>query len=398
MLTSQFTETIKEAARDLKGAVKRAFMANVADDYLNGSARHAESTFGWDRVAVKKGQHEKRSGIICIDNHSAKGRKKTEEKLPGLEDDIHDLLEKNSQVDPKFRSPFQYSRISAKAVREALIKEKGYTNEELCSIRTISAILNRLGYSLKKTKNTTPIKKIPETDAIFDNVHEGNEDADNSPNSLRISVDAKAKVKIGNLSRRGKDRGQKANEADDHDTEVKATLTPIGIVEVVEGKLTIMFGQSYETSDLIADCIEKWWNNNKEYHSQVDELAINQDNGPSVGSSRTQFLKRMVAFSKQSGLIIRLLYYPPYHSKYNPIERCWGALENYWNGAILDTIHTAVEWASNMTWKGMNPTVELINGTYEKGVKVCRGEMKELQQYITRSTDLPKWDVVIKCS
>ncbi|MCP4536478.1 MAG: ISAzo13 family transposase, partial [Chloroflexi bacterium] len=253
------------------------------------------------------------SGIICIDNHSAKGNIKTEDRLPNLAVDIHDLIDKDSQVDPKFRSPFRYSRVSARAVRQALISEKGYLDDELPCVRAISTILNRLNISLKKTLKTTPIKKIPETNDIFDNVHQVNDDTDMSLNSLRISVDAKSKVKIGNLSRGGKDRRPEANKADDHDTDVKATLVPIGILEVVGGELTIIFGQNVETSDLIADCIEKWWEQNKPKHPYIDELVINLDNGPNANSNRTQFLKRMIAFSEKCGLKIRLLYYPPCH-------------------------------------------------------------------------------------
>jgi transposase len=94
-------------------------------------------------------------------------------------------------------------------------------------------------------------------------------------------------------------------------------------------------------------------------------------------------------------LKIRLVYYPPYHSKYNPIERCWAALENYWNGAILDSLEAALNWASNMTWKGISPIVNLVETTYEKGIKVL---LDELCQYLPswhRSISLPKWDITI---
>lgn len=396
MLTDPLRRTIKAAAKKMKGREKRSYQAEVTNEHLDGSARKAERVFGWDRKAVKKGQMEMKTGIECLDDFSARGRKKTEELLPDLENDIRDLLNENTQADPKFRSPFRYSRISAKAVREALIREKEYTDEKLPSRQTIGDILNRFGFRLKKTLKTKPLKKIPETDAIFDNVRQGNTESDNDPESLRISVDTKAKVKIGELSRGGKDRTEEAREAHDHDNEVKAKLVPVGILDVAGGRLTIFFGQSFETTDLIADSIEQWWQENRGRHLEVTELVINVDNGSSVQSHRTQLLKRMVAFSKEAGLTIRFLYYPPYHSKYNPIEHCWGSLEQYWNGAILDSIQTALEWASNMTWSGLHPVVKLVEKTYEKGVKVCRKEMNELQKWITRSDTLPKYDVVIR--
>ena len=128
---------------------------------------------------------------------------------------------------------------------------------------------------------------------------------------------------------------------------------------------------------------------------ELEELIINLDNGISHRSNRTQFIKRIVDFSIDSQLKIRLIYYPPYHSKYNSLERCWAVLENYGNGAILNTVFTAINWASNMTWKGKHPTVYLIEDTYDKGVTVPSSQLQFYQQFWQPSENLPKWDVTI---
>jgi hypothetical protein len=160
--------------------------------------------------------------------------------------------------------------------------------------------------------------------------------------------------------------------------------------------VTIYFGPSHETSDFIVDCLESWWDENAHRHPGVEELAINLDNGPAVESHRTQFIRRMVEFSHKTSLRLRLIYYPPYHSKYNPIERCWATLENYWNGAILSTVEIALEWARNMKWKCHAPVVHLVEREYEKGIKVCQAVLKELKEFWQRSKTLPKWDVVVQ--
>ena len=291
-----------------------------------------------------------------------------------------------------------YARISARAVREALIQEKGYREHELPSRPTIGNILNRLGYRLKKTQKTKPLKKIPQTDAIFEHVHQANSTSDTNLKSLRISIDCKAKVKIGNLSRGGKERTKEPRQADDHDTAIQAVLVPFGIRDVLGKHLTIFFGQSHETSDFIVDCLEAWWYEHAHRYPDIAELAINLDNGPSVHSHRTQFIRRMVEFSHKTHLRIVLIYYPPYHSKYNPIERCWAALEHYWNGAILSTVNTAIQWAANMMWKGHAPVIHLIDKVYEKGISVCQEVLEELEQFWKRSESLPKWDVVIQAT
>jgi hypothetical protein len=144
-------------------------------------------------------------------------------------------------------------------------------------------------------------------------------------------------------------RGEKAPEAHDHGTEVKATLIPFGILEVRVAVLTLTFGVSRETADFSVDCLELWWQERKTVYAPIRELVINLDNGLELASHRTQFIKGLVEFADRHGLTIQLVYSPPYHSKYNPIERCWGVLERHWNGTLLNPIETALRWAGTMT-------------------------------------------------
>lgn len=152
MLEETIKATIKDAAQKLTGPKKRAFMAKVAEDYFNGSARQAETYLGWNRNSVQLGLHERRVGVICVDNYQARGRLKTESKLPALETDIRELVEGQCQADPKLKTTFAYTKVSARAVRQALIEEKGYAAIDLPCRQTMGTILNRLGYRLKKPK------------------------------------------------------------------------------------------------------------------------------------------------------------------------------------------------------------------------------------------------------
>jgi Rhodopirellula transposase DDE domain len=184
-------------------------------------------------------------------------------------------------------------------------------------------------------------------------------------------------------------------QADDHDTQWLAVLVPFGILNTQTGQLTIYVGQSAETSDFIVDCLSAWWQANQADYSDLDELVIDLDGGPANRSNRTQFIKRMVEFAQATGLRIRLIYYPPYHSKYNPIERCWAALENFWNGTVLDTVSTVLNWTKNMTWKGLKPIVHWVEATYEKGVKLSPAELEPFLPFWQRSSTLPKWDITV---
>ncbi len=240
------------------------------------------------------------------------------------------------------------------------------------------------------------MKKKPETDEIFENVHAANKKSDEDPTSLRISIDCKAKVRVGNLSRGGSARGQEAKKADDHDMEWIESLAPYGIQDMTDSAVSLYFGVSRETSDFIVDCLELWWETNRETkYKHIKELVINLDNGPQQGSNRTQFIKRMVVFAQKTQIPIHLVYYPPYHSKYNPIEHTFGILERYWNGEILDSRETVLKIAANMRFKGKNPYVQLVDATYENGVKLTKKELKPFRSSFVRSHPDAYWDITI---
>jgi len=171
---------------------------------------------------------------------------------------------------------------------------------------------------------------------------------------------------------------------------------PCGIVEEDRGQLSITFGSSYKTSDFIVDALEAWWAAWDEAEQvAMARLQIKMDNGPESSGKRTQFLQRMVAFCDAIGKPIQLLYCPPYHSKYNPIERCWGILELHWNGTQLVDVETMVEWAKTMTWKGIHPLVELSRKVYQKGVTLSKRAMRAVEARLTRHPELPQWDILI---
>ena len=88
--------------------------------------------------------------------------------------------------------------------------------------------------------------------------------------------------------------------------------------------------------------------------------------------------------------------YPPYHSKYNPVERCWGVLENHWNGALLDTVEAVVGYAQSMTWKQEHPVVRLVTQVYESGVRLSKQAMKAVECKLSGLPQLASWFIDIQ--
>jgi hypothetical protein len=220
-----------------------------------------------------------------------------------------------------------------------------------------------------------------------------NAEADAAPDMLRVSMDAKATVKIGPFARGGTERVTVT--AADHDFRPEATVTPVGLFLPQTDELFVYHVTSKVTSDCLVDRLEQWWEAHKARFAHVTTLVLNLDNGPENHSHRTQFMGRLAAFVQRQQVSVRLAYYPPYHSKYNPIERCWGILENHWNGALLDSLGAVCGFTASMTWKGTHPVVELVTTPYATGVKLAKGAMAAVEARLARLPHLDKWFVDI---
>jgi len=205
-------------------------------------------------------------------------------------------------------------------------------------------------------------------------------------------MDAKDKVRLGEFSRGGSSRvGTKGLDHDFYDK----TITPFGLFLPDSNETYLYMNKSVTNSDFIIDCLEDFWKINKNKFPKVKKLLLNFDNGGENSSRRTQFMKRIVDFVKKEKIEIELAYYPPYHSKYNPIERVWGVLEKHWNGSLLDSVAKVIGFAKSMTYNGISPIVTLVDKVYFTGVKLTQLEMEEIEKKIIRSVGLEKWSVFV---
>jgi Rhodopirellula transposase DDE domain len=220
-----------------------------------------------------------------------------------------------------------------------------------------------------------------------------NQAADVAPDVLRVSLDAKATVKIGPFSRRGRSRVPTA--AADHDFEPEATVTPVGLLLPALDELLLYGVTSRVTSDCLADGLDSWWESVRSRFAHITTLVRNLDNGPESRRHRTQFMHRLVPFARRVHLTVRLASYPPYHRKDHPVERCWGILERHGNGTLLDALEAVLAFAASQTWKGRHPVVALVTTTYQRGVSLTKAAMAGVEAHRTRLPHLEKWFVDI---
>lgn len=393
-MSEEEKELFITVAKQLKGSDRRLFMARIVNLLGRGGQSYAEREFGWNRRTIRKGLKEVASGIVQTDNFAARGRKRAEEHLPNLLQDIEEIVDGWSQTDPTFRTRRLYTRVTAKEVRRQLKAQKGYSDEELPSEATLNNKMNDLGYRLRAVKKSQPQKKIPETDAIFEQLNQIHKQAREDETVLRLSFDAKATVLIGALSRGGVSRV--VVKALDHDFQPDSKVTPFGILLPDHNRLFLYFTPGKVTSDFIVDCIQACWAEVRDEFPQVTTLLLNQDNGPENHSRRTQFMQRLTQWVDDEKLTIQLAYYPPYHSKYNPVERVWGVLEQHWNGTLLDSLDAVLGFARTLTWKQQTPIVRFVKKVYQTGVKLTQKAMNLLEKRFERLDGLEKWFVTIR--
>jgi hypothetical protein len=161
---------VRLAAAKMTGPKRRAFEAEMALKYCEGTPLRAESLFGWSRRTVEVGLAERRTGLVCLGAQSARrGRKRWEDMHPEAAADLCRLAASHAQQDPTFRTPLAYTRLTAKAALEAL-RPQGYDEDHVPAPSTMAEVLNRMGFRLRKVVKAQPQTQIAEPEAIFDNL------------------------------------------------------------------------------------------------------------------------------------------------------------------------------------------------------------------------------------
>ena len=161
---------VRLAASKMAGATQRAFEAEMTMKYCGGNARQAERVVGWGRHTVALDLAERRTGIMCLGAQSTcSGRPRWEDTQPQVAEALRQQAEAHAQQDPTFRTSLAYTRLTAQGALEGL-RAQGYRDDQLPAPSTMAAVLNRMGFRLRKVVKAKPQRKSKETDAIFANI------------------------------------------------------------------------------------------------------------------------------------------------------------------------------------------------------------------------------------
>lgn len=321
-----------------------------------------------------------------------RGRKRLIEHYPNIKNDIEEVIERYKNTDPQFKTETLFISITPKSIIVELIDKHGYPEKFAC-YNTIHDLLIEMGYKFKRISKTKVLKKVPETDKIFENVHEEQEDLKYAgSDTAAISIDDKATKKVGDISDGGK--SWLGLEALDHDTTFDCAIKPFGILDLLSNESFIYCTPYSSTAEYKVDCIEDYIKHKLEMQN-IKRLVIFLDNGPENSGRRKLWLKCLVDLVKKYNIIIKLVYYPPYHSKYNMVERLWARVQISWSGIVINTLAKLIDTLNKVTWCGVNCIAKLITKKYEKNLTVSMSEIDDMNKHIIREEGLENYSIVI---
>lgn len=323
-----------------------------------------------------------------------RGRKTIEQKYPELTSQIKEIVKIYEYTDPHFKTETLFVDLSLENLRNELIIKYNYTEKTCPCKNTLRKILKKLGYKIQKVKKSKVLNKIPETDAIFENVNETKQFISLSDDSVAaISLDDKSRKNIGQFSENGYSWYNR--NALDHDTNCKCSVNPFGILDLKTDETFVYCTKGSSTAEFKVDCLEDYLIQ-KLKNYDLKRLIIFLDNGPENSSRRTLWIKKLIDLSKKYNITVELVYYPPYHSKYNMIERYWARLQLSWSGLIIDTVTKLINTINKVTWKGIKTKATLVEKEYKKGITIDKEEFKTFEKkHVYREESIEKWSLII---
>jgi len=262
----------------------------------------------------------------------------------------------------------------------AEVSEKMYEQGVKISRNIVRKLMKKHNLVKRKMQRKRPIGQSGDREEQFNNIISEKEKFINSDNPI-ISIDTKKKEQVGgNLHRDGSVYCTQAIEVSDHDYPYLADIkiAPHGIYDMKKNKAYINIGTSYETAEFICDSIKKWWvDHGLNYYPTANEILIFCDSGGANSYRHNIFKVELQALVNDINMPIKIVHYPPYTSKWNPIEhRVFPHVTRSLEGVPLNTLNEARDKiGATTTKKGLTVVADVIEKTYEKGKKVAKDFM-----------------------
>jgi hypothetical protein len=262
------------------------------------------------------------------------------------------------------------------------------------SVHIVDQLLEAHEYHRRKPQKDLPLDEHRDRDAQFQTIARLRQEFGDSANPI-LSIDTKKRELIGPFYRAGRVFTRAPVRAFDHDFPryAEGVVIPHGLYDVRRNRGYLPLGTSHDTSAFACDCLADWWDRFGQVdYPQAQALLLLCDGGGSNSASTYLFKAELQAFVNQCGLEVRVTHYPPYASKYNPIEH---RLFCHVTRACQGVLFTSVELVKQLMEKtqtrtGLRVVVDVVDKVYETGRKVAASVKKAL--HLVRDPFLPKWN------
>ena len=261
------------------------------------------------------------------------------------------------------------------------------------SVPVVKQLLRKHGYVKRKAQKSKAMGQHPDRNQQFENIARLKQEYLEAGNPIQ-SIDTKKKELLGNFYREGHLLTQGVIETFDHDfpSAASGVIIPHGIYDVRRNDGHVNLGTSHDTGEFACDSIERWWDRGRRLYPRATSILLLCDGGGSNSASQYLFKEDLQRLVDRFGIEIRVAHYPPYTSKYNPIEhRLFPHLTRACQGVIFESVELVKELMEKAkTSTGLRVTVEILDKVYQTGRKYEVGFKENMK--IVFDEILPKWN------
>ena len=389
--TPELEATMRRFYTSLSEKDRRRYAAIETAKLGHGGLAYVAAVLGCDPKTIRRGQDDLTHLPDALHARVRKrggGRKRCRDTLPQLEANFLQVLAEHTAGDP-MRADVKWTHLT-----QAQIADHLAAAGTPVSVPVVKQLLRQHRYVKRKARKAQAMGAHADRDAQFENITRLKAEylAANQP---VVSMDTKKKERLGNFFREGRLYTQGVLETFDHDFPSAATgvVIPHGLYDVQRNTGHVNLGTSHDTSEFACDSLRHWWESRgRSAYPEATRLLVLCDGGGSNSASQYLFKEDLQRLADHLGLEIRVAHYPPYASKYNPIEhRFFPHLTRACQGVIFHTIDTVKELMEGATTRtGLTVTVDILDQVYRTGRKYA-ADFKATMKIVFDAT-LPKWN------
>jgi transposase len=391
--SSDFEKTMRTFYGSLSEKGKRRYAAVEAMRLRRGGQKYIAELLGCSDITIRKGIKELRNELKEDDpgriRREGGGRKPYEQTQPNINETFLEVLEDHTAGDPSDEQ-LKWTDLTQGEIAEHLREDHGVD----VSVKVVRQLLEKHGFHRRKSQKNRPMKQVAHRNKQFEKIARLKADYLQRGEPV-ISVDTKYKEQIGNFYRKGTLYARQTLDVFDHDFNsfAEGVVIPHGIYDLARNTGYLHLGTSHDTSEFACDHLRDWWTGHgRRHYPQATSILILCDGGGSNSSRYYIFKQQLQTLADQIGIEIRIAHYPPYCSKYNPIEhRLFPHVSRACQGVVFKSVELAGRLMEKThTKKGLNVFVKIVRKTYKIGRKVAK-DFKETMR-IVFDQHLPKWN------